>query len=122
MGFFSGFWATGSYAGEKLTGDDKTNLSNMQKVISPVSFLLLFIAVICSILYIIYASLFADKLNNDDNIEKIFNKSPALAALEAAQLDMIRYFENYRMVGDAAVISLLLIIALCCIYLVLKIK
>ena len=121
MGFFSGFWSTGSYA-SKYMGDEKDNLNNMNRIVSPVSFLLLTIAVICTIMYIVFAALFAHKLSDDQNIEKFYNHNPLVRELEAAQLDMIRYFENYRMVSDAAVIALLLIIALCCIFLVLKIK
>lgn len=121
MSFFSGFWETGAYA-TKFLGTRETNTRNLKAVISPISFLLLFVAIVCSVLYIIYASLFADKLRDDDNIEKIYNHNPLVASLEAAQLSMVRYFENYRMVADAAVIALLLIIALCCIYLVLKIN
>ena len=123
MSFFSGFWSTGAYAGEKITTDDKTNLYNMKKVIIPVSFLFLFLAGISTILYMLYASLFADKLRNDDNIENFYNKNPAAArALEAAQLDMIRYFENYRIASEGVIICLLFIIALSCIFLVLKLK
>lgn len=122
MSFFSGFWSTGSYAAKKLTIDKNTNLNNLSRVISPVSFFLLFLSIICTILYILYASLFADKLRDDDNIEKFYNHNPAIRELEAAQLSMIRYFENYRIVSEAAIIALLLIIALCCIFLVMKIK
>ena len=120
MGFFSGFWSTGSYAAKKFSVSEKTNLNNMTKIISPVSFFLLFVAVIAIILYIIFAALFADKLKHDINIEKFYN--PKEIELEEAQLAMIRYFENYRIASDGAVVALLLIIALCCILLVLKIK
>ncbi len=120
MSFFTGFWSTGSYAAKKLTVEDKTNYNNLMQIISPISFILLFLAVICTIIYIIYASLFADKLKKDANIEKFYN--PKDIELEEDQLSMIRYFENYRMASDAAIIALLLIIALCCIFLVLKIK
>ena len=122
MSFFSGFWKTSSYVADKITPGEETNLNNMKRMFTPVSFFLLLVAVICIIMYIIFASLFADKLKDDNNIEKFYNKSPAIRALEAAQLDMIRYFENYRMVGDAAIILLLLIIAFSCIFIVLKIK
>ena len=118
---FSGFWQTGSYLGS-LFGTDKQNLSNLSSIIIPFCFFILFLALICIVLYISYASLFADKLDKDENIEKFYNKNPAIRQLESEQLSMIRYFENYRIASDAAIICLLLIISLCCIFLVLKIK
>lgn len=118
---FSGFWDTGAYF-SSLFGTEKTSLNNLSKIIIPFCFLILFISVVCIALYILYASLFAEKLDKDENIEKFYNKNPAIRELESEQLSMIRYFENYRIASDGAIICLLLIIALSCIYLVLKIK
>lgn len=122
MSFFSGFWSNGSYIAKKLTIDDETNLNNLSRVIVPVNFILLTLAIISIILYITYTSLFANKLTDNKNIEKLYNQSPVLGELESSQLSTVRYSETYRAVSDGAIIALLLIIALCCIFLVLKIK
>jgi len=118
---FSGFWETGSRLGS-LMGTEKQSLSNLSWLIIPITFFILFISIVCIILYIVFASLFAEKLDEDENIEKFYNKNPAIRALENDQLSMIRYFENYRIASDGAVLCLLLIISLCCMFLVLKIK
>lgn len=122
MSLFSGFWQTSSYLGGRIIPTEENNLNNLNKVISPVTILLLLLAVGCSVMYILYATLFAEKLRDDSNVEKVYNVSPELAALEESQLSMIRYFENYRMIAYATMITLLLIISICCMYIVLKIK
>jgi hypothetical protein len=113
------FWGSGKYL-SSVFGNNKDILNNLGFFIIPLSFFLLILAVISTFLYIFYASYFAEKLNEDENIEKLYNVKQNVLA--EAQLSMIRYFENYRISSDAAIILLLFIIALCCIYLVLKLK
>jgi len=117
--FLSNFWNTGKKISKKA-GSKQTTIKNMSVIIIPISFLFLLLAVVSLFLYVLYASYFSEKLNEDENIEKLYNSKENI--LEEGQLSMIRYFENYRICSDAAIILLLFIIALSCMYLVLKMK
>lgn len=111
--FLGKLWDTGEYAREN------TRKNSKQKNPLWVVYLMYFFILVGSvsiILFLLYASLFSRKLADDENIEKIYNHNRATHTLEAAQLDMIRYFENYRIAYEGAVLAFLLIISSCLIY------
>lgn len=116
---FSGFWDAGKNLSRTIGTEDKIR-KNYYNIVTPLSVLLFIPALVASILYVVYAVMYTNNLKkSNDTIRKWAGLEPG-DTLVKEELDLYKFYEYYKIATDGAIICLLTIIALCMIYLILK--
>lgn len=116
---FSGFWDAGRNFNRVVGPEDKIR-RNYYNIVTPLSVVLFIPALVSTILYVVYAVMYTNDLKkSNDTIRKWagLEKGENLVDYE---LDLYKFYEYYKIATDGAIICLLTIIALCMIYLILK--